>query len=499
MSCLPDKIFGRSIDDVFAFETPKVVRIHDRRLGFLYFTLVAGIAGFVVGYQMLYNNEHFQRRDVEGTARMTIQQPTVKGCNPNKPDCKSDFHSLNELPYCREYNGPKTSILPKHRQKCTHADQHTLAPTGMLEGNMLVPTRIDQMIEKRNCEPGAVSCDNEFVLDANPQIIYVADIERFTIMLSHSYKRDYLKGNNGQLPGYYWECEATEASVLGEGLKEMKSIVAGSVSDCPGKLVRKSIQCINNKCLFLPKKKEKKASLLERLRNLAPSLWRPTVPWGEENRENEQQGQHHQHFRHGPRREEQARLARIEATGQDPEAEKKPNPKELVAGGVFAIPDGDIFSMKKLLRLIGKDLDTTYNEAGEPLRESGTIIEIAAEYNNLHPWISSFGYSPIEYTYKITERPMEEMKTELFAQAQPNFPQERVIEDRHGIYIVVRIGGYFGFFSFVFLLVMLITAAGLIGAATIITEKIALYMLARKKEYREKKYEETEDFPQEHH
>merc|ERR1719235_2548873 len=172
---------------------------------------------------MLYRNEHFQKRDVEGTARMTIQQPTVKGCNPNKPTCKSDFRSLEQLPYCMAYNGPDVGIKPEHKQRCVFADQHTLAPTGMLESNMLIPTRIDQMVEHRNCAPSAenhYTCDNEFSLDTEPEIIYTADVERFTLMLAHSFRRDTLQGNNGEIQGYFMECEVTEETA-GQKVSEL--------------------------------------------------------------------------------------------------------------------------------------------------------------------------------------------------------------------------------------------------------------------------------------
>jgi hypothetical protein len=87
------------MDKLLAYETSKLVRIEDRKLGGLYLLLVGLALCWVVGFQILYGNEHFQLFDVQGTWRVTIQQPT-KGCNPNKPDCEDDFTPHNQLPYC---------------------------------------------------------------------------------------------------------------------------------------------------------------------------------------------------------------------------------------------------------------------------------------------------------------------------------------------------------------------------------------------------------------
>jgi len=101
----------------------------------------------------------------------------------------------------------------------------------------------------------------------------------------------------------------------------------------------------------------------------------------------------------------------------------KPNVDKYPVKDVFAIKDGDIFKLSKLLELSGGlDLDRTFNNYGEPLRESGTVIEIEVIYQNLKAIWSTFGGSEVTYTYKFNQRPLEEMKTELFNQAQPLFP-----------------------------------------------------------------------------
>lgn len=512
-------------DDTFAYETRKVVRIRDRRLGFLYYFLLLLILCYVVGFQIFYSNEHFKLKDVKGTGRITIQQP-VKMCNPNKPDCLSDYSALYTLPYCQSFQGQSDDVSEEFRRKCVFADQHSLTPFGMLEGNMLVPSRIDSQVEHRGCQPGDDTCDNEFVLDADPEIIYVADIERYTVMFVHSFHRDTMKGNNGQMQGFYYECEVDESSRSGKAMRAMQESIEGP-KECKGTMVRKPIDCINDGCPFLEKNKkeksafvQKKAKHLRKMRYLKdkkeihvqnhsdvnqnvgnrshtlqtletmttqgarnPVIWGQKVPWGALST-HEGTPEHHGKPRWASHHHQQL----VNTDGEHQEKRKPPSKP------VFAIKDGDIFSIQKILDLVGLDLDKSFNMEGEPLRESGTVIEVEAIYDNLVAFWSSFGYMPISYTYKFTQRPMEEMKTEMFAQAQPNFPHERVIENRHGLYLMLKVTGTFGFFSIVYLLVMLTTALGLMGVSVVITDMLAIHFMKHKKEYRDAKYEDTKEF-----
>jgi len=468
--------WGSRADELLAYETPKIVRIRDARLGVLYYTLVLCILSYIVGYQIFYNNQHFERRDVVGTTRMTIQQPTKGGCNPNDVGCSSDFPSLESLPYCIQYAGNSSVVKTEHKGNCIFADQHTLSPYGMLGDVMLVPTRIDYMKEKKGCQPRPANdwtCDNEYEVDSRPTSNYIADIEEYTIMLAHSFKRSYVSGNNGEYLGYYMKCEQPDGGddEVSKMVKATRQTLEGQKT-CDGEWKRYPIDCINDKCHFL--EREKRAGFLQE----------PVAGHG---------------GRLGARRSHpHASLASLDRSARgillkdeeltDDAQEQPPKVKKLLKDGVFAIADGDIFKIRTLLELAGIDLDETRNTKGEPLRESGTVIEIEVTYNNLHPFWSSFGYKEVSYEYKVSKRPMEEMKSEMLALHQPKFPQERIIENVHGLYLIVRLGGTFGFFSGVFLLIVLTTALGLLGVANVLVDKIAIYLLKDKDHYRESKY-----------
>lgn len=472
MTTVFEHSWGTKFDELLAYETPRIVRIRDARLGALYYLLVLAILLYVIGYQILMNNSHFERRDVLGTPRMTMQQPTKGNCNPNEMGCKSDFDSLEALPYCKEYMGDAKDKAADQKP-CIFADQHTLAPYGMLGDTLLVPTRIDYMRETKGCTPApgnGWTCDNEYRPDPHPTSTYIADVQDYGILIAHTFKRDTISGNNGEYLGYYLKCESADndkEDAIAKMMTDTQKTMQGQRS-CDGVLKRYPIQCINDKCPYLDKKKTTEFLQEPEVRGNALQLHarRPKVSlvsFGN---------------------------TKVALDSGDPKV------KRLLEHGLFAIPEGDVIRISTLMELAGVHMDTTRNRFGDTLRTAGTVIEIEVTYDNLYPFWSSFGYTDVTYDYRITKRPMEEMKTEKLALHQPNFPETRIIENHHGLLFIVRISGTFGFFSSTYFLIVLVTALGMLRVATIMVDKIACYILRDKDHYREAKYELTEAWSQ---
>jgi hypothetical protein len=310
--------------------------------------------------------------------------------------------------------------------------------------------------------------------------MYVADIEKYTIMVTHTYKRAYIEGNSNQIQGYLMECEKkTSEDKMNRRWRQGSEMLVGRGS-CEGKRVKRPIECITGTCPFLPKKK-RGHTFLQRADEAVDQVVSdaPVTP------------REHHHWRPGRQKQAVGQTAFSSVMAVQDADRDAVNPAELAAGGFFAIPQGDIFRIDKLLELSGTSLDHSFNAEGEPLREAGTVIEITVSYSNLHPFLSSFGVGDVHYFYKVSRRPMDEMKTELLAESQPDYPRKRIIEDRHGLFLVVRITGEFGFFSIVYLLIMLTTAVALTGVAIKITDLLAVYVMKEKNVYRRAKYELT--------
>jgi len=97
-------------------------------------------------------------------------------------------------------------------------------------------------------------------------------------------------------------------------------------------------------------------------------------------------------------------------------------------------------------------------------------------YQNLHAFSSSFGDTSIDYEYKVSARPMHQVKQEMVLWKSDALDR-RIIESRKGILVTVKVRGTFGFFSLMNFMLMLTTAAALLTLATVLTDRIATSML----------------------
>mmetsp|Transcript_49590 Transcript_49590/g.153093 ORF Transcript_49590/g.153093 Transcript_49590/m.153093 type:complete len:478 (-) Transcript_49590:103-1536(-) len=443
------------VEALSVYQTGKVVAINDRRLGLLYYGLISLVALFVLGYEILYSNNHFDKRDVAGTVLMNVQQPTKNSCSPTHEDCESDFTQLSLLPYCSVYAGNSKAIDPKDRRGCVYEDQHSLIPMPSQEGSMFIPTRVEQRLEVRDCNPTAsnnYTCRNEFKTTSRTENMYVADIERYTVLFSHSYQRDTISGNNNNMQGAYLECNRESGT---EGaLKIVQGLVFGE-EECRGGLRRKPIKCIAGAGNCGERGTSSGKALLQRG---GRALARRRV-----------------------RRARQGSL--LEALASD-EGEASP----IDVHGVYAIPDGDVFSLARLLELAGVSLDDKPGPDGEASRSAGLMLDIQVIYNNLHHFSSTFGDTRVEYWYKVAARPMHQVKQEMVAWTDDT-AGKRIIQNRHGVQLVVSVQGSFGFFSVVNLLLMLTTASAMLAGARVLTDLLAIYAMKDREFYAEKKYE----------
>merc|ERR1712137_1330413 len=108
------------------------------------------------------------------------------------------------------------------------------------------------------------------------------------------------------------------------------------------------------------------------------------------------------------------------------------------------------------MELAGADLDNDYNVDGWTTRQAGTILFVTVEYGNLYPFFSSFGYTPVRYTYRVQEQVLPFVSKTRLIDVQPDeYPVKRMYEVQHGILVIFQVGGTFGFFNVVYFLLML--------------------------------------------
>lgn len=475
---LPDEMFGYDTDEIFAYTTPKVAWVRDRYVGFGYYCLLFLAMCWVILGQIFWRNEHFQLKDVRGIPRMWVSHPTLNQCDPNMPSCRPEFKPISTLPYCVE--NPETPV--KHPAKCKYGDKFGMLPDGINTNRMFIPTAEIVMTEKRSCKPSRedkYKCDALYVKEGvsndvyymnETMVNYYANVEDYVIQFTSTYHRDGISGTSLKHPGFYWECEDKKKEgprTWGERLEMPHR------NDYCQDMVLKSIDCLKG-VKGCKKEKLKEANIVL----MDDSAMTKYAEYASGRR-----------FRSATKKLDSASAEGLESTSQTQEEPYRPTPD------VYASIWGDTFKLGKLLELADADLDLHYNMDNMTTRMAGTIIEVEIVYENMRKFLSSFGLSQVRYAYKVVEKKLPYISREWLATVQPvDYPESRRYVIQHGVLVVFNISGVFGFFSIVYLLIMLTTAMALLGTAHKITDLFSIYGHPRKKNYFHLKYEVSPDF-----
>jgi len=118
-------------------------------------------------------------------------------------------------------------------------------------------------------------------------------------------------------------------------------------------------------------------------------------------------------------------------------------------------------------------------------RDEGLVLLIFITYSN------TFSYNTNSIDYEITVEPVTDTK---FKSEQPIYDkdyQSRVIWNRHGLRLLLLPAGVLGKFDFQTLLLSLVSGLGLLAAATLIVDVIAIRLMPGRGVYRRYKYQET--------
>eukprot|EP00933_Yihiella_yeosuensis_P051173 TRINITY_DN49037_c0_g1_i1.p1 TRINITY_DN49037_c0_g1~~TRINITY_DN49037_c0_g1_i1.p1 ORF type:complete len:558 (-),score=56.50 TRINITY_DN49037_c0_g1_i1:67-1740(-) len=479
---IPETIYGQDSDELFAYVTQKKVWVRDRHLGAFYYLIVVVILGWIVGGQIVWHNEHFQRMDVEGFSRMRAFPNTEEDCG-GKPDCGRIYKKLEDLPFCTEFKGTAFSSSAP----CKHIDHNALGVGS--DDRLFFTTTVETVIEhltpdgKYEQEPGSHCLAGNYLCSkrgGNDNLIsYMADVDEVRIQFTSSYDRDGMAGNSLEHAGFYEKCPARMA-------RENKAYKWADrlfkKEDCHGGgETEHHIPCQDdNHCSRLQEFDAFKDSGVEAKFQDADKAIRDAknkVVGRKANLVANRTVSFSRRLKTKVASLEQKFLGYI-SNEEDEDGNSETSAfKSTAVMDVYQNPWGDVFSIGRLLELAGADLDNDYNIDGWSSRQGGTVLEVTAKYNNLYPFLSSFGYTPVKYTYTVKELPMPYVSRTALSKVQPaNFPQSRSFENRYGIIVSFKVGGAFGFFSSVYLIVMLTAALGLISVATTVTDLLAQYL-----------------------
>jgi len=515
-----NEILGMDTDEVLGYTTSKVVWIRDRWVGACYYSLVLMVLIYIIGIQVLCRNEHFELKDVRGLTRLWYSYPTLSNCDPLKEGCRSDYKSLTELPYCDQYTGP---LDTGERGHCAYESKLSMVPGGVVDNRLFIPTAVEILTEMQDCTPSASNnyqCGNEYIIangsdclhgnyqcstrgGKKNQFFYVADVKNYKIRFTSSFDRDGIRGNSLMLPAYVGVCDAT----IRKGNK-IKTWSERKFSTKNAKCKDSELKLEKIPCEFgVDCAEMHKFDILEdsgigvagkefthRIDRIREELVRRGKNLSDPDAMlTEIRSKRHRGLRRGREVSKRwAGRASISAGGghkEDPAAEWYGAKKE------YSDNWGDVFTIGRLLQLAGADLDLDRNMDGWTTRQAGTALEVIAVYNNLYPILSTFGYTPVQYHYQVNELILPYVSRAQVSRAQPHdYPKSRISEVQYGVMIHFKVGGSFGFFSIVYLILMLTAAFALTATATTITDGFFLYVSGQRDNFFHLKYEVSPDF-----
>lgn len=389
-------------DDIFAYTTVKMVRVHDRRLGILHYFFMLLIVTYIVVYVCIVSKEYMLLENPEGTVRLGLLPP--RAC-PDEADGQCDgFRRLStELPYCT--GGPVIpGLLMPAPFNCRYEDESFVVWPPVEQRGFFAATRIterdQQLPDTCDLARNDPSCfDWEPAGEVGDQVYYPAQIEWFTAFIDHTMTASRLGLS------YSWP----SAGLFSRGIFDLDG---NKLDPCDDYASEQACRAAN-------------VTLETGRRNIVP--------------------------------------------------------------------------LKTLLRAAGiDDLDTEGDVACESdavspgcesFRYSGLILQVNIEYNNKF----SFDSSQVEYRYTVDHVKNSEFQAnELIISNDNGSNRTRTVNNRHGIRVVFRQIGEVGKFDTQTFLVNLVTALGLLAAATTFVDTMMVYVLPQKEVYSGAKVQEVD-------
>uniref|UniRef100_A0A7S4S0U2 Uncharacterized protein n=1 Tax=Alexandrium monilatum TaxID=311494 RepID=A0A7S4S0U2_9DINO len=449
----------KSFESFLHYKAPKYVEVRSLNLGVLSKIPYLCIFLYIVVWQILLENRHMMSSGPAGMARLQLQRPTARHCNPNHRDCLADFTPISGLEYCLpNHEDVSSKVSARQGEKaggrlpCWYMDEKQMNRVGFQHFTLMVPTRITRQKQKStgNCGPDSKkACKNVFEFtDDEEESVYVADVERFTLLIETAFtlppedlsKTPVRRGASNDFPGFWEVCEDTS---LHEDcrLEKIPCLMAG----CDGESSLADRRLVNR-----------------RLRGA-----------GEANSSALQE------------REDTVQARRLSA---DKESDRE--------WSFFGLPFGDVISMGELLQIAGVDLDRDTDTHGESRRSTGIALQIDISFDNHgryhwnNPLRSAFGKFPVKYTYRVSKLPFQTYKEV----SEEDEDGSRVLIDKHGIFVNVNIEGSIRYFDITQTLLILTTGLSLLAGAHAFVNCFASYVWKFKDEFKMEKNDRSRNY-----
>lgn len=440
-------------ESLFQYQTQKVVKIRDWKLGVLRFTLRSAIFFYITVYQIMYKANHLASETVKGVVGVQVQHPTQDDCDEFKDVlCPQDFIGMSRLPYCKQNNFSGT-----YQKFCRYWDATQLSqPT---DEGVLLPTRWRTFSQIRGCVPSVKNnweCRGnlwKFVgVSGKPQAgsdmakpiedIFIADVERYKILFDHSAHSDAgVSAYSFEMSGDWLNCSNPDEK--DDACKRQRMVEQRALCGGEDHLAHTAV----------PAKKKAFSALQRRAARANTSFGPPQPPT--------------------------VRLDNINSAY----ALRWP-----AAGDVVALCEGDVFTLGQLLSAANIRLDDTETErTNQSYRATGFGLVVRILYSNVEPWmgLKVFPWTPLgpqmHYSYHVKKHATGSSKLRKVTAMDEN---GRNVEEFLGVSVITEQYGTILVWDTTHLLVILTTTLALLAVCNYILENIALRCMMRSAEYK---------------
>eukprot|EP01132_Coremiostelium_polycephalum_P008552 gene8552-10516_t len=157
-----------NIDSLFDYQTVKIVRIRDRRLGILHLVFLFAIICYISVGTIVLEKKYLATELPIGSIRSSLMEPSEEYKNDNPPYCSSA--------------GPEYMGFPT--KQCQWWDETLVLYPPSSESSIFVTTRVTSSQERlNNCSLTSPNCR---YTDSQDQNFFIADVDNFTILIDHT-------------------------------------------------------------------------------------------------------------------------------------------------------------------------------------------------------------------------------------------------------------------------------------------------------------------------
>eukprot|EP00455_Lapot_gusevi_P057522 TRINITY_DN9823_c0_g1_i2.p1 TRINITY_DN9823_c0_g1~~TRINITY_DN9823_c0_g1_i2.p1 ORF type:complete len:404 (+),score=118.13 TRINITY_DN9823_c0_g1_i2:65-1276(+) len=188
MGAVLAKLRSIDLDEVFSYQTSKVVVVKDRMLGIIRLLMVLAIFIYVVAFVIVYKKRYLDIEVPVGVSYTSLLKP-------NRPTLPQNFS------YCIGSKNASSEALP-----CLVWDEYDVQYPSTPYQSMFLTTRVKLSTETRVC--GGVNqsmptggCSRPWKTTGTDQEYFLADIESFSIRVYHSFQARVFYSETGD--SYY--------------------------------------------------------------------------------------------------------------------------------------------------------------------------------------------------------------------------------------------------------------------------------------------------------